>query len=675
MGNKEEKAPSTGAERAARLWRIILVIGLAGWLLGLGLTGLCWWESRRAEKAYDAVWAQALDPETTGARVFRMRLDPGNPKRYFYTALTVSSLDWRRGPLSEAKDYKIKALAGLTLEAPQRLFFRVRGHDGVSIYIQGEPIFEQWRPYPLGFDARFSQEVPAGQLLLEVDYLKVNKLSGLSVEIRDEAGRPVDLSALKPEVDVGAWLAMRASRDAWERRTGYALTLALLLGLLPLAWSVIRDPHWLSDLYARVRPLAPGFWAGFWVVMLWQMTRLLSTQDGDDPWPMLGIPLAGGLAGGLLQILAQRLLGGQRLAAWRQAYLAREGLILPSLAFLLFAAYVAWALSCLGAYVPYALLEAPWDALQYKDIAENWYWLHRTPTGGISGNYPWHMLLPLLGRLWHLAGVDIDWAMMLVVWPAAGAVFFLLFRLVRELYGASSARWTLAALVGYPCSWYLLLGYPYALALAFSLAYFLAVRHHRLAWAVGLGYLLGLTYPTALLAGILPLFLLTPEIRAARDPWPLLKELIIVSLAPALGLITFCLHHWYLFDDFFLPITGHEMWGRHPAWPWSALVDGIMHDPPQYPEAITMVLILGAMVVFSHGMHPALWALLIITVVAGPSSGSLEAVYRQNVMAWPLYVLIGSSPRSRWLKMAWLWLSVYFSLKWFMPLWLAKDLV
>jgi hypothetical protein len=675
MGETDHKSPPAGGESAARLWRVILVIGLGGWLLGLGLAGFCWWEARQADKAFEAVWSQALDPETPGARIFRLRLDPAKPNRYFFTPVTVSALEWQQGPLAEAEDYKIKALAGLTLEAPQRLFFRVKGSDGVSIYIQGEPLFEQWRPYPLVFDARFSQDVPAGQLLLEVDYLKANKQSGLSVEIRDEAGRPVALSAIKPEVDVPVWLATRTSRDTWDRRAFYALGLALILGLLPLVWSVIRDPHWLQDLYGWLKPLAPGFWTGFWVVMLVQMARLLSTQDGDDLLPMLGVPLAGGLTGGLVMLLGRRWLDPRRLEAWRDWYLRREAFVLPGLVFLLFAGYVIWAMSCLGAYVPYVFLEAPWDAQQYKEIAENWYWLKRTETGGIAGNYPWHMLLPLLARFWHFLGVDINWAVLLVVWPAAEAVFFLLFWLTRELYGVRAARWSLAALVCYPCSWYLLIGYPYSLALALSMGYFLAVRSRSLGWAMLLGYLLGMSYITAVLAAAMPLFILAPDIRRAHNPWPELRYLLLVSAAPVLGLLTFCLNHWIMFDQFLLPITGHEMWGRRPAWPWSAILDGLLHEPPHYPEAITMVLIIGAMLVFGHALHPALWALILLTVAAGPGTGDLESVYRQNLMAWPMFVLIGSSPRGRLLKMVWLWVSVYFALKWFLPLWLAKDLV
>ncbi|CAO0824837.1 PA14 domain-containing protein [Desulfarculales bacterium] len=675
MGEALQKALPADNESAARLRHIILVIGLGGWLLCLGLAGLCWWEARQADSTYEKVWANAPDPDTPGARVYRMRLDMGQPSRYFYTPLTVSLLEWQQGPLTEAEDYKIKALAGLTLAAPQRLFFRVRGSDGVSIYIQGEPFFEQWRPYPLTFDARFSQEVPSGQLLLEVDYYKANKQSGLSVEIRDEAGRPVDLMALRPEVDVAVWLAKRASRDAWDRRTLYALGMALLLGLLPLAWGLMRNPHWLSNLYASFKHLAPGFWTGFWAVILVQMARLLSSQESNDLLSMLGVPLAGGLTGFLALALAWRLGGSQRLESWRNWYLARERFLFPGAAFLLYAAYVSFAIHSLGGYVPHAFLEAPWDAQQYKDIAENWYWLRRTETGGIAGNYPWHMLLPLLARLWILVGVDLNWAMLLVVWPSALAVFYLLFRLAADLYGVHAARWSLAALACYSCSWYLLIAFPYSLAMALCMGYFLAVRSRRLGWAVVLGYLLGTTYITAVLAAAMPLFLLGPEISRNANPWPDLRYLLLVSAAPVLGLLTFCVNHWIMFNQFLLPITGHEMWGRKAAWPWAAIIDGLLHEPPHYPEAITMVMIIGAMLIFAHPMHAALWALILLTVAAGPGTGDLESVYRQNLMAWPLFVLIGSSPRNRWLKMGWLWMSVYFALKWFLPLWLSKDLV
>lgn len=675
MGEDKRQNAPAGGERGARLWRLILVIGLAGWLSGLGLAGLCWWEGRRAENAYEAVWAKALDEESSGASVFRMRLDPKRPGVYSLTPLLVSPLDWPQGPLPEAQDLKVKALAGLNLEASQKLYFRVRGHDGVSIFIQGEPVFDQWRAYPQTIDARFSQEVPAGYLLVEVDYLKANLQSGLSVEIRDEAGRPVDLFPLKPEVDVGAWLAKRASREAWQKRASHALLLALALGLLPLVWSLIRDPQWLRDLEARLRPVAPGFWAGLCLAMLAQMGRLLSTQQGDDLLPMLGVPLACGLAGSLALALARRTLGPARLEAWRAGYLAREALVLPGAAFLFYAAYVTWAVYSLGGYVPHAFLEAPWDAQQYKDIARNWYHLTYTDTGGVSGNYPWHMLLPLLARLWHSLGVEINWAMLLVVWPAALATFYLVFRLAAELYGARAARWSLAALACYPASWYMLIGFPYSLGMALGLGYFLAVRSRRLIWAVVLGYLLGMTYITAVLAAAMPLFMLAPAIRRAQDPWPELRYLLLVSAAPALGLLTFCFHHWVMFGQFLLPVTGHEMWGRRPALPWVSVIDGVLREPPNYPEAIIMVLIIGGAVIFAHHFHPALWVLLALTITAGPATGELESGYRQNLMAWPMFLLIGSSPRSRLLKLLWLWLGVYFGLKWYLPLWLSKDLV
>lgn len=666
-----------GRDWGAHLWRLLLLLALGGGLLGLVLTSFCWWKAQNADQAYHARWQQAVDLEGGGASLYRLRLDHAHPSRYLFTALGPTTLDWPHGPLSVRDGYKVKAVAGLVLEAPQTLSFRVRGSDGVSVYIEGEPVFERWQAYPQTFDARFSQEVPAGRLLLEVDYLKAHPESGLSVEIEDQEGHALVLHPLKKGVDLPGWLRLRGRRDHWELRTLAALGLTVVLALLPLAWSLLRDDQWRGGLTAQARRLAPGFWLGFWPVMLLHMARVIANQDADDPWLLLAWPLLAGLAGALLQAFLFRP-GGRgwpglaRAWAWCRAH---EGLLLPGAVFVLWAGWLCYALASLGAFLPQAFLQAPWDAQQYKDIAQHWYWLSRTETGGIQGNYPWHMLLPIVGRLWHMAGVPIDWAMLLAVWPAALAVFYLAYHIGSRLFSPSAGRWTLAALACYPCSWFLLIGFPYALALALGMAFFLALRAGRLGLAVVLGYLLGLSYPTAVLAAVLPVMIYAPRLARDANPWPALGAMALACLAPLLGLTTFCLHHWYFFNDFWLPITGHEMWGRKPDWPWSAIADGMLAEPPQYPEAMAMLIIMGGMLIFAHRFHPALWALLLLTFVAGPSTGSLEAVYRQYLMAWPLFLLVGSSRRGPWLKMGWLWVQLYLALRWYLPLWLGHNLV
>jgi len=674
----ERRLWTSDTPAGGRLASLLWIVGLAGLILGLSLAFHFGRQAQQADKAYQSVWRQALELEREGATFHRLRLPPGAWPHYQWEKPFEGGLAWPEGPLSGQNKYKLKALAGLELETPQQLSFHLVANDAVSLFLDGELIFDQWRPWPGGIDAHFTTEAPAGRLLLEIDYVRVRGHGGLTLDIRDEAGRQLVVHPLRPEVDARAWLQQRTRRETLQKRQRVSLALAFLLVLTPLFYQLLRHGPDLARLGRGLLPWAVGFWLGFWLALLRQMVVYLPSDEGDDLVLMLIVPLAAGLAGALLQAALQagspqparvRL---QRLQRW---WLAREPWLLPGLAFLALAGFYCFAITSQGGVLPHQFLEAPWDAQQYKDIATNWYWMRRNDLGGVWGNYPWHPFFPALARGLILLGVAPAWALLLVAWPMAIAAFYLLHRVARRLWGAEAARWALLALACYPCAWYLLIGYPYSTALALGLAYFLALHAERHGLACLIGYFLGMTYPTGVLCGVLPLFMLAPRLGRADNPWPELGRMLLAGIGPALGLMTFCLHHWWMFNDFWLPIGGHANWGRHPNWPWLSLIDGILAEPPRYPEAINALLIIGTLLVFGHRLRAELWALLLAVWLCGPATGDLESVYRQNVLLWPLFLLVAASPRPRWLKAAWLWLWVYFALRWYLPLWLAGDLV
>jgi hypothetical protein len=414
----------------------------------------------------------------------------------------------------------------------------------------------------------------------------------------------------------------------------------------------------------------------------WRMSVYLGTPGENDLRELLFIPVLGGLAGAMVHaavqfapdrrqpnFLPQRY---ERAKAW---YLARENWLAPLLFFAALLTFMSWVVSVRGGVFPDTWLYAPWDALQYKDIMARGYVMNITDTGGMSGNFAWHPLLPWLARSLFKLGMEPSWALLTTAWLASATAMVLLFRLARDLFGVSAARWTLAALICYPGSYYLLIGYPYGTAISLGAAYFLAVRAERVWLACALGVGLGLVYPTAVLAGLFPLFMLVPRISRAERPWPEVRKLLIAGAGPALGLLILCLHHWAYFDNFFLPFTAHANWNRRAQWPWDTIMEGVLHEPPMYPEAIVVILIVAMMIIFAHRFHPALWAYLIAVFMIGPATGALESVYRQYLMAWPLFLLVASSPRGRGLKACFLWLGIYFALTWYIPLWLIHDLV
>ncbi len=661
-----------------RLGSLLWIVGLVGLVLGLSLAFHFGRQAGQAEKAFQTVWQKALDLDREGVTFHRLRLPQGAWPNYQWGKPFEGGLEWPEGPLPEENKYKLKALAGLELEVPQKLTFHLVANDAVSMFLDGELIFDQWRPWPGRIDAHFTTEAPAGKLLLEIDYVRVRGHGGLTLDIRDQAGRQLVVHPLRPEVDASAWLQLRTQREALKKRQRISLALALLLALAPLGYKLLRHGQDLARLGRGLLPWANGFWLGFWLVMLRQMILYLPSDEGDNLLLMLAVPLAAGLTGALVQAAVQAGLtprGQVRAQLLQRWWLDHEDWLLPGLAFLGLVVFYHLAITAQGGVLPHNYLEAPWDARQYKDIATNWYWMRRNDLGGVWGNYAWHPFFPALARGLIRLGVDSSWALLLVAWPMAVASFYLLHRVALRLWGAGVARWALLALACYPCAWYLLIGFPYSTALALGLAYFLALHAERYGLACLFGYFLGMTYPTGVLCGVLPLFMLAPRIARAENPWPELGRMLLAGLGPALGLLTFCLHHWWMFNDFWLPIGGHANWGRHPNWPWLSIIDGILAEPPHYPEAINALLIIITLLVFGHRLRAELWALLLAVWLCGPATGDLESVYRQNILLWPLFLMVASSPRPRWLKAAWLWLWLYFALRWYLPLWLAGDLV
>jgi hypothetical protein len=651
-------------------------------LLGLLVGGLAFSRYSQAKNQFREMLTELALPDRPGGSVFRVRLHANDRHRYHWQPLYISPLYMPEGPLPGQEDYKIKALAVVELKKNQRIYFRLRANDGVSVLINHERVFDEWHPVPMGIIADFTEELCAGLNLLEVDYYLGHRKGALELRVVDAAGTEVPIHPLSLEVDAERWQDLLADKARARRWLSLGVALGLLGLLLPPVWLLVRNPWLPGSLLARVRHVVPGFWLGFGVFTAWRMGVYLGTPGENDLRELLFIPLLGGVAGAMAHaavqfapdrrhpnVLPQRY---ERARAW---YLARENWLAPLLFFGALLTFMSWVVSVRGGVFPDTWLHAPWDALQYKDIMVRGYVMNVTDTGGLSGNFAWHPLLPWLARGLFKLGLDPSWALLTTAWLASATAITLLFRLARDLFGVSAARWTLAGLICYPGSFYLLIGYPYGTAIALAAAYFLAIRAGRVWLACLLGVGLGLVYPTAVLTGLFALFIMVPRISRAERPWAETRKLIIAGAGPALGLLILCLHHWAYFNSFFLPFTAHANWNRRAQWPWDTIMEGVLHEPPMYPEAIVVILIVAIMAIFAHRFHPALWAYLVAVFMIGPATGALESVYRQYLMAWPLFMLMASSPRGRGIKACFLWLGIYFALTWYIPLWLTHDLV
>ncbi len=661
--------------------RFLAWFSLVGAILALALILGAGYQYRQAKLEFRQFLAGLALKDQQGASFFRLRIDREHPPRYIWKPLFIGPLEHPDGPLPGQEDYKVKAVAVFNLDKTQRLYFRIKGNDGISVLVQGQRLFDEWRPVHLGILTDFNEVVGAGLNLLEVDvYLGHNK-GTLEVRILDALGQEVELVPLSLGLDAGHWQELGEKEALARSLRGLGVLLLILFLLIPPAWVAIRNPGFLRQWLEAWRPLERGFLLGFCLMLLYQAITYLGMSDEEDIRHLIAYPLLGGLLGGMVQFATLGRGAGQarsaqagpgRLKAW---YLAREAWLTPLLVFGGALLFWSWAVDARGGEFPGTWLSAPWDAKQYKDIMVRGLVAERLEYGAIQGNYAWHPFFPWLARGFYRLGLGEDWALLAMAWLASAAAYQLVFRLARELFGLGAARWSVLAMACYPASFYLFIGYPYGTAIALTSGYALAIQRGRYWLACLLGAGLGMTYPTAVLAGVIPIFMLVPRLRRESNPWPSLRALFIAGAGPALGLGSLCLVHWRRFGDFFLPVAAHGKWGRQAMWPWDTILDGILHEPPQYPEAIITVLIMVAMVAFAHRFNAALWALLLAVFAIGPATGSLESTYRQYLMAWPLFILLGSSPRSPWLKASLFWIMLYLGMTWYLPLWLVGDLV
>ncbi len=113
-------------------------------------------------------------------------------------------------------------------------------------------------------------------------------------------------------------------------------------------------------------------------------------------------------------------------------------------------------------------------------------------------------LFPLAGRVLARLGLSPAAALVAISWAGGLATFVLLHRLVRRFWGYAAALWSLLALAAFPGFLYLLIGFPYSLALALGIGAFLALLASR-PW---LARILALLPPSATHRMMLP-----------RPPW------------------------------------------------------------------------------------------------------------------------------------------------------------
>ena len=211
-----------------------------------------------------------------------------------------------------------------------------------------------------------------------------------------------------------------------------------------------------------------------------------------------------------------------------------------------------------------------WDAVHYIRIAQYGY-----QTQADLAFFP---LFPLLiSCISHVLG---SWSYLLVgTLLSNGALLvalFLLYQLVQETVGEQVARRTILYLCIFPTAFFFFAAYNESLFLVFVLGTFLAMRRQRW-WLAGiLGFFAALTRSAGILL-VLPFLYEVWQARGERIRASLLSligKMIPVVLIP-MGTLLYSIYCWLIVRNPLAFVTVQDDYGRHLAWPWQGLWQGV----------------------------------------------------------------------------------------------------
>lgn len=293
-----------------------------------------------------------------------------------------------------------------------------------------------------------------------------------------------------------------------------------------------------------------------------------------------------------------------------------------------------------------------WDGWYYLGIVRDGY--QADPVSGAYSNIAFPPLYPLIVRLlsWPIPGSDGIVAI-LVSNLAFIAALALLVRLGTPYFGRRRATMAAGLLVIYPFASVFAMAYTESLFLLLMVAAFLAAERRHRAWA---GVFLALTVLCRLqgIALLLPLLI----VMLRQDAWRPRPSQAWLLLGPLAGAA---------FLGYIASVTGaptafldaQQAWGREGiggAAPGGTIA--AMFSP--YQGALIFTLLASTfLLVFVRvdRLRPEYWLVPVLFIAAELSSGSLEAVGRITMLAFPL-VWILANRRSVFARRAWPMMSV-----------------
>ena len=288
-----------------------------------------------------------------------------------------------------------------------------------------------------------------------------------------------------------------------------------------------------------------------------------------------------------------------------------------------------------------------WDANFYLSIVREGYQAHLVP--GVYTNIAFPPLYPLVVRLlsWPVPGSEGIVAVLVANLAFLGALA-LLVRLGTPYLGRRRSAIAAGLLVIYPFASVFAMAYSESLFLLLMVAAFLAAERGHRAWA---GIFLALTVLCRLQGVALVLPLLIVMLR--QDGWRLRPSQAWLALGPLAG-VAFLAYIAVVTGSATAFLDAQQAWGRQGIG-GAAPGETIAARFSPYQAALVVTLLASSFLLIFRRvdrLRPEYFLVPVLFIAAELSSGSLEAVGRITMLAFP-FVWILANRRSLFARRAW----------------------
>lgn len=360
-----------------------------------------------------------------------------------------------------------------------------------------------------------------------------------------------------------------------------------------------------------------------------------------------------------------------------------KNFIIPTVGFAIFLLFYLVFFS-IGSDIKYYNINrmlTQWDAQHYLSIAERGYEMFPCSYGDgyICGNIGWFPFYPMLSALFALIIPAVNWVMLIISWLAFYLSLLLIYRITDQKLGSKAALMTTITILVFPASFFYLTAFPYSLMLLFAVLAFYLLEKNKYAVLIPLTGALALTYPSGSLI-IIPLIYYF--IKRRKEETGRNKKLLLAAIAaPVFALILYGLYYQIEFGDFFLYLKfqSQSYYSHQMNFPLMVIWDSLRNLPVTDPVNISLLFTFLGLLIFYNKKIPAtyqifMWAILLFT----PTMGTTVCYYRHIIVAFPLYIMIGSSidsHRRRFLVQFYLVAALILNWLFFIPAYRSGNLM